>query len=305
LRSSQSPFGPEFTGGIRTATGDVNGDGIADLIVGTGPGRPTLVRVLDGVTNAELFAISPFEERFQGGVFVSAGDLNGDGRADFVITPDEGGGARARVFDGASFQQIVDFFGIDDPAFRGGARAAIGDLTGDGRGELIVSAGFGGGPRVTIWNGAALSQGVSDGATLANFFAFEPALRNGSYVAAGDMDGDGRAEVVFGAGPGGGPRVRIFSGQGLANAGNLQSLDQIPEFQQANFFGGDVENRAGIRVAVKNLDNDPSQELLVGPGQEAGNRVTTYAGETIRTGRTPQERQSFDAFDGLNGIFVG
>src|SRR5205085_4562751 len=112
------------------------GDGVADLVVGTGPGSATHVRVLDGVDQHELFALDPFEASFVGGVFVAAGDLTGDGVADLVVTPDEGGGPRARVFSGAGFTQVADFFGIDDPGFRGGARAAVGDLDGDGVGDL-------------------------------------------------------------------------------------------------------------------------------------------------------------------------
>ena len=45
-----------------------------------------------------------------------------------------------------------------------------------------------------------------------DFFVFEPTLRNGVFVAAGDLNGDGKAEVVFGGGPGGGPRVMALDG---------------------------------------------------------------------------------------------
>ena len=86
-------------------------------------------------------------------MYVAAGDLTGDGVADLVITPDEGGGPRVRVFNGAGFGQVADFFGIDDPNFRGGARAAVGDVNGDGVGDLLVAAGFGGGPRVAVFDG--------------------------------------------------------------------------------------------------------------------------------------------------------
>ncbi len=148
-RFTITPF-PGFTGGIRTAAADFNND----LIVGTGPGSATYVKIIDGATQKELFSVDPFEASFTGGVYVAAGDVNGDGIPDLAITPDEGGGPRVDVYSGAaSFPKIIGFFGIDDLNFRGGARAAIADMTGDGVADLIVVAGFGGGPRVAGFDG--------------------------------------------------------------------------------------------------------------------------------------------------------
>ena len=107
----------------------------------------------DGASGTLLLAFTPFESSFTGGVYVAAGDVDGDGFADLVVTPDDGGGPRVVVVSGRTQQRLADFFGIDDPAFRGGARAAVGDLNGDGAGDLIVSAGFGGGPRVAGYDG--------------------------------------------------------------------------------------------------------------------------------------------------------
>jgi uncharacterized delta-60 repeat protein len=293
-RFTTEPFG-SFTGGVRTAAADFNADGVADLVVGTGPGTATRVFVLDGRSQAEIFGVDPFEAAFTGGVFVAAGDLTGDGVPDLVITPDEGGGPRVRAFDGnASFGLVADFFGIEDPNFRGGARAAIADVNADGAGDLIVAAGFGGGPRVAGFSGKSLATGPVK--IFGDFFMFEQTLRNGVFITAGDIDGDAFADVIAGGGPGGGPRVFALSGKGLVNG------DQ--QVQLANFFGGDEANRGGIRVAVKDLDADTKADLVAGAG--AGSRVTAYPGKSIAPEGTPPTAFDFDAFPGFaGGVFVG
>ncbi len=295
-RFAVAPFAG-FTGGVHTAAADFNGDGVADLIVGTGPGIATRVLVLDGKTQAELFSVAPFEASFTGGVYVSAGDVNGDGIPDLAITPDEGGGPRADVYSGAiGFPKIASFFGIDDVNFRGGARSAIADMTGDGTADLIVVAGFGGGPRVAAFDGKSLSTGTPV-KIFGDFFAFEQALRNGIFVTAGDINGDGFADLIAGGGPGGGPRVLALDGKSLLS-------NQYVNL--ANFFGGDINSRGGIRVAVKNLDGDNRADLVVGSGAGAGSRVTGYLGKNIAADGTPTAQFDFDALAGFSGgVFVG
>ncbi|QEL15237.1 beta strand repeat-containing protein [Limnoglobus roseus] len=289
-----TPFG-NFTGGIRTASADFNNDGVPDIVVGTGPGMATQVQVIDGSTLKSLFTVAPFEASFTGGVYVAAGDVNGDGVPDLAITPDEGGGPRVDVYNGAGFVKIVSFFGIDDTNFRGGARASIGDLTGDGTGDLVIVAGFGGGPRVAAFEGKSLSGTPKK--VFNDFFAFEQTLRNGIFVTVGDLNGDGFADLIAGGGPGGGPRVLAFSGKDLATD---------KQTTLANFFGGDINSRGGIRVAVKNLDGDAQADLVVGSGTGAGSRVTSYLGKNISANGTPAENFNFDSITGFTGgVFVG
>jgi hypothetical protein len=299
LRFTQTVFAGNATGGVRVAAADVNGDGVADLIVGTGPGVPTQVRVIDGVTQATITVITPFEPAFLGGVFVAAGDLNGDGKADIVVTPDEGGGPRVIVFDGTTFAPIANFFGIDDPNFRGGARAAVGDINGDGHPDLVVAAGFGGGPRVAFFDGTTITNPAGPTKLINDIFVFEQTLRNGVFVAAGDMNGDGKADLIVGGGPGGGPRVLALSGAGLM-AGQA---DQSPAL--ANFFAGDPNNRGGVHVAAKNLDGDNLADLVVGGGPSGGDEVFSYLGSTFVNGVAPTHF-AFPAFGGFpGGVFVG
>src|SRR5262249_36237257 len=135
------PADRAFTGGVRVASGDVNGDGVADMIVGTGPGIATQVEVFDGKTGALLLSVNPFESAFTGGVFVAAGDLNGDGKADLVIAPDEGGGPRVRVLSGADGSPLAGFLGVGDANFRGGGPGAGAGGGQDGAAPPSVAAG--------------------------------------------------------------------------------------------------------------------------------------------------------------------
>ena len=74
----------------------------------------------------------------------------------------------------------------------------------------------------------------------------------------------------------------------------------------ANYFAGDLENRGGIRVAVKNLDNDTQADIVTGAGRNAGSKVTAYLGKTVAVSSTPPTTFDFDALPNFKGgVFVG
>jgi hypothetical protein len=236
-----APFGTGFTGGVRVAVGDVDGDGVPDLIAAAGPGGGPMVAVYNGRDGSALGQFFAFEPSFAGGLYVAAADLTGDGRAEIVVSPDLSGGPRVRVVSGADgSQNVADFYAIDDPNFRGGVRVSVGDVNGDGVADLLVGAGFGGGPRVSGYDGRSLAAGTTL-QLFHDFFAFEDTLRNGVFVAVGDVNGDGRGDLIFGGGPGGGPRVYILDGAAML-AGQVTA--------DGNFFAGDPSGRDGVRVAI-------------------------------------------------------
>ncbi|MBH8566086.1 VCBS repeat-containing protein [Nostoc sp. CENA67] len=304
------PFGSISTT-VRTTSADVDGDGTADTIAVTGPGVPVRVTVLSGKDGSVLVQpFDPFGGDFRGGGYVAAADLDRDGRAEFAVTPDEGGGPRVTIFtmnpDGTRSTR-ANFFGIDDPSFRGGVRAAVGDVNGDGTPDVVVAAGFGGGPRTAIFTGQSALAG-NPTRLVADFFAFPGSdavnLRNGSFVAAGDITGDGFADLVFGGGPGGAPRVFVLSGA-LVVAGDVAGAQAAPV---ANFFvGGNLNDRGGARVAITNADGDGFADLAVGSGAGRPAKVRVYLGKDFG-GNSEPAATDLDPFGGAvlaDGVYVG
>lgn len=288
-----------FGSGLRVATGDFTGDGVPDTAVGTGLGSTNLVAIYDGATGSLVRKFSPFEASFGGGVYLAAGDVDGDGRADLAVSPDEGGGPRVTVYRSADPDSVLsDFFGIDDPAFRGGARVALGDATGDGIADLVVAAGFQGGPRIAGYEGGSVAAGAP-ARMFADFFAFEETLRNGAFVAIGDFDADGKGDIVAGAGPNGGPRVIVFSGAALIDSNETRFL--------SNFFAADPNDRGGVRVAVADLDGDARADLAVGTVQAfVPSRAIFYRGADLVQDPSPSafRETTFPDLD-FAGVFVG
>src|SRR5207249_2101334 len=119
-----------------------------------------------------------------------------------------------------------------------------------------------------------------------NFFAFDPAFTAGIYVAAGDTNGDGRADIIVGAGAGGGPNVTVFSG---VDDSLLQSFFALPE----TFLGG-------VRVGSF-ITNTGRAAILTGAGPGGTPQVTAFDGVSLK------ELDSFFAFDPgfTGGVFVG
>ena len=255
-------YDPAFPGGVNVAAGDVNGDGLADIITGAGPGGGPHVRIWSGADFSELGGFFAYNPAFPGGVKVAAADVNGDGLADIITGAGPGGGPHVRIWSGADFSELGGFFAYD-PAFPGGVNVAAADVNGDGLADIITGVGPGGGPHVRIWSGADFSE-------LFGFFAYDPAFPGGVNVAAGDVDGDGLADIITGVGPGGGPHVRIWSGADFS--------------ELFGFFAYDPAFPGGVNVAAGDVNGDGLAEILtgVGPGPPPGPHVRVF-----RYGREP------------------
>ncbi len=234
-------YDSNFRGGVRVALGDVNGDGIVDIVTAPGAGGGPDVRVFDGNTGKLLRSEYVFDPSFDGGVEVAVADINRDGFADIIVGAGPGGGPNVRVVDGSQPGRFFQDFMAFDANFSGGVTVAAADLDRDGLADIIAGAGPGGGPNVRAWSSVS-------GKLIADFYAYDPAFDGGVFVAAVDRKGDGNTEIVTGARHGGGPHVKVFSPDGLQ--------------QKSEFFAAAASVTTGVRVSAADLNRDGNEEIL-------------------------------------------
>ena len=183
------------------ACGDINLDGVPDILVGasglagSGPGYAKIfsgasgqaIRTIGTVLAPESFAVA----------VAGTADLDGDGRRDYMIGggSDLGLAVAATVYSAASGLAIRSVPAGQAGDEYGRTLADAGDMNDDGFGDLILGAAQTGvGPGyVRVLSGLDLR-------TLASFTGFAAGSRLGASVSgAGDTDGDGAADIAIGS----------------------------------------------------------------------------------------------------------
>ena len=203
-------YASTFTGGVRVALGDVDGNGSTDVITGAGPGGGPQVNVYN-VNNAtgavslqkSFFAFSA--PSFTGGIYVAAGDTNADGFDDVIIGAGATGGSRVQVYAGSATGVVTsstlnDFFAYS-PAFTGGVVVAAGQRDTVAGEEVITAPASNGGYNIKSFNvnGTGNSPTVVD-----NFFAFNNTTSVGGLsLAVGILNSGSIADLIVGTSNGG------------------------------------------------------------------------------------------------------
>ncbi|WP_137680178.1 beta strand repeat-containing protein [Aurantiacibacter suaedae] len=238
----------DSTGRSVSSAGDVNGDGLDDLIVGatganglagaayvvfgrTGSGAPVNLSALSAAGNTLGFQLVGTAVSDYVGVSVSsAGDVNGDGLMDLIVGATggngkpgkafvvygrtEGGTIRASELSQAGNTLGFEIIGCSNGDYTGFSVSSAGDVNGDGLADLIVGApdddtgGTNKGQAYVVYgrtSGSTVSVTDLDSSGNALGFkllasSFGSVQYNGYSVSyAGDLNGDGLADMVVGA----------------------------------------------------------------------------------------------------------
>jgi hypothetical protein len=296
-------------GGSVAGAGDVNGDGYADVIVGAavydagqGPFEGAAFVFLgsaSGIVDGNPATAAAQLESNQGDAWLGysvsgAGDVNGDGYADVIV------GARnydaGQTDEGAAFVFLGSASGIvaagnpgnadsqleSDQAFGrvGGSVAGAGDVNGDGYADVIIGAsnydaGEGAGEGAAfLFLGSA--SGIADGnpaTAAAQFESDQASARLGFSVSgAGDVNGDGYADVIVGA-YGYDAGQGAYEGAAFVFLGSASGIaDGNPATAATQFESNQASARLGYSVSgAGDVNGDGYADVIVGAyGYDAG-----------------------------------
>jgi serralysin len=166
--------------GITLASGDVNGDGYADILLTPTKGGIPVVEAFSGKDGSLLEAFLALPPSFKGNLSLAAGDVSGDGVADIIAGVASGGPPLVEVFDCKGGALLKAPFLAFPASFKGGVLVGSEHANGDKFADVVVAPATGPVPLVEVLNGVS-------GGPLVSFMPLPAGLR-GFALAAGDIE---------------------------------------------------------------------------------------------------------------------
>ncbi|MDD5567370.1 MAG: S8 family serine peptidase [Patescibacteria group bacterium] len=261
---SFNAYSDSFRGGINVATGDVNGDGDTEIVTSTREGGIPTIKVFNENGDNLGLDFDAYDSKFRGGINIAVGDIEGDGPAEIAVAPISGGSPNVRIFGlrSGKIVAVSENFYAYDKNFRGGIAISIGDIEGDGIGDIVTTPTSKGGPHIRTF-GVRNKKYVP---VSLGIMAYAPNFRGGINSCMGDVNGDGRDEIMTGIVSAGGPHVRIF---GLGKNKTVTLINPGFMAYSPNF-------RGGISVSSVDIDGDGVSEIITGVGSDSSPAVRIF-----------------------------
>ncbi|MFA5185227.1 MAG: L,D-transpeptidase family protein [Patescibacteria group bacterium] len=240
-RLTVTAFEKSFLNGGFLAAGDLDGDKVDEIIVGSGPGRVSEVKIYssDGLPWGSF---RPYPTAFQGGVRVAAGDMDGDGKAEIVTAPGAGMEPRLKIFDSQGNEKIKGGALAYATHLQNGVRLAVGDIDGDGKPEVLTAPGPGGRAHIRAFDSNLVAKDFS-------FFAFDGGMTDGTSLAFLKSPSGTRLAVA--------PEFWTTSTVRLFDPKDLRA----PAFEFQPF--ADVSStRLGLTLAAFDMNSDGTDEIV-------------------------------------------
>ncbi|MFH2105143.1 MAG: FG-GAP-like repeat-containing protein [Parcubacteria group bacterium] len=237
-------FDAGFRGGGNVATGDFDGDGVQEILIGAGRGGGPHVKIFNHLGQPTGFDFFPFHPDFRGGVDVAAGDVNDDGKDEVIVSQASDGQAWVKVYKADAARTIIGEFLAYDPGFRGGVHVAAGDINGDGWDDIITGSGMDSTSHVRSFNAVGGFTGIS-------LFPFESDFKGGVDVAVGNVDGGDEAEIIVAKNTFGTGQVKVYK-------------SDISKRVLGDFLAFPDGHREGANVTAGDIDRDGEDEIIVG-----------------------------------------
>lgn len=262
------PMGLNYSGGFTLATGDVNGDGIADQLFSA---RTTgQVTILNGVDLKPIGSLYPFGQQFRGSLSIAVGDLNGDGFGDIIAAPASIGYApHVKAISGKNLSTTLFSQYAYSAQFLGGVSVASGEVNGDGAKDIITAPMAGAPPHIVSFNAIT-------GKVLQSYYAYDPRYMGGTSIATADLNNDGFTEIITAASASA-PHVVVVDSK-LA----MQFPSEPAKFVKASFYAYAQSFAGGVRVAtVKDINGDGIEDVITVPGPGAGPNTVRFNGKDL------------------------
>ncbi|HDQ23196.1 MAG TPA: hypothetical protein ENN28_04510 [Candidatus Uhrbacteria bacterium] len=209
----------------------------------------SFVRVFNKYGDSIRNGFFVYEKQFKGGNVLAKADINNNGQIEII----EADKSKVIIYD--QNKNVINSFYPYGPNYNFGITLAINDFENDGFFEIVTGTMRGHGPIVKVFNhqGKELNSG---------FNAYHPDYKGGVNVAFCDTNGNGKKEIVTGAGYMGGPQVRIFDINGKVLSGG--------------FFAYNANFRGGVNVACGDIDGNGIDKIVTGAGYGGSSHVRYF-----------------------------